>query len=453
MLPLMLAVLVGLVLGPLPGPLGVPPAEATGPGAQPVPSDRVAVLIDTLEPPAPQPTDVLQISGTVINRAAERFDQVQISLHVGPPATDRAALAQLRADSTPQPLANQPTPLGDGVLEPGARVPFALAVPAAGLLTHGPGVYPMQVTVVGRTTEGLRDLGRTDSFLPYIPAGGTDGGRPVPAEPLPVAWLLPLTDRPRLAGNGGVTDADLAASLAPGGRLNDLLAAATSLPAGSAVVDPALLRAIQILATDNHPAVGANRTSPGNPPGLPADPDARAWLARLNSAANSGTNKLDVVPLTFADADLEMLVHAGAADLARQLLARGNGIVRDSLDTRVGAGATDTPPLAVPPAGRLDSAGADLLASAGATHALLSPDALESGSTGSSGSGRIPVSGVSGGSGAGAGGGGLTPVVPDPTLDGLLRAGSTGGETPRVAEQAVLAELAQTYLSGHGHRR
>ncbi len=436
-LPLVLAVFAGLILGLVPG---APPrqAEATGPGAQPDPAGRVAVLIDTLEPPAPQPTDVLQIRGTVVNRAAERFDDAQISLHLGPPAADRAALARLRTDATAQPLANRPARLGDGILEPGASVPFALTVPAGGLLTRGPGVYPMQVTVVGGTTEGLRDLGRTDSFLPYVPAGATSGGRPssgdsLPAQPLPVAWLLPLTDRPVLAGNGGVIDDRLAASLAPGGRLNDLLAAATSLPAGSAVVDPALLRAVQILATDNHPAIGASRDMPG----VSADPNARSWLARLDAAVGGGNSRLNVVPLAFADADLEMLVHAGADDLARQLLARGNGIVRDTLDTRVGLGVRDAPALAVPPTGRLDADGAQLLTSVGATHALLRPDAFEAGS---GGTGEIAT-------GRGAS---LTPVVPDVTLDGLLRSGSTGGETPRVAEQAVLAELAQTYLTGGG---
>jgi hypothetical protein len=459
---LVLAGLGGLVPGPLPGVLSAPSAvAASGPGAQPVPAGRVAVLIDTLEPAAPQPSDVLRVSGTVINRAAERFDDAQISLHLGPPVADRAALAKARSDTTPQPLANQPARLADGVLEPDARVPFTLTVPADALLTRGPGVYPMQVTIVGRTTEGLRDLGRADTFLPYVPVGGagsdgaagtggTAGG--LPAEPLPIAWMLPLTDRPRLAGNGGVTDEELAASLAPGGRLNDLLAAATSLPAATVVVDPALLRAVEILADDDHPGVGADRTTPG----LPADPDARAWLARLKGAVAAGNGRVDVVPLAFADADLEMLLHAGAGDLARQLLARGNGVVRDALDTRVGVGEFDLPALAVPPAGRVDAAGAELLTGAGATHALLAPSALEAGApeggsiaVGTDGAG---TDGTGTGTGTGTTGAGaaLTPVVPDVTLDGLLRAGPTSASTPRAAEQAVLAELAQTYLSGGG---
>src|SRR4051812_38198504 len=67
-------------------------AVVSGPGAQPPPGSRVAVLVDRLEPAAPQPTDTVEVAGTVLNRAAEQFDEVQISLHVGRPVASRTAL-------------------------------------------------------------------------------------------------------------------------------------------------------------------------------------------------------------------------------------------------------------------------------------------------------------------------------------------------------------------------
>jgi hypothetical protein len=423
------------VLGAVVG-LAVPAvaAPASGPGAQPDPAARVAVLVETLEPPVPQPGDVLQVGGSVVNRAAEQFDDVQISLHLGTPLTGRAALAAQRAAPTAQPLASRPVALADGRLEPGARQPFSLSVPAADLLTRGAGVYPLQVTVVGRTTEGFRDLGSADTFLPFVPTaggagatatGGTTGA--APADPLRIAWLLPLTDRPRLSATGGVTDDELARSLAPGGRLADILAAANAVPAATVVVDPALLRAVSIVASGRYP-VGIDRTIGINP----ADPDARAWLNRLTSAVGAGNGRVGVVPTAFADADLETLVHAGRIDLARQVVGRGAASVRETLGTAASS------ELAVPPGGRIDRAGAEFLTGVGASSALLAPDATAGpGQIGTAGPGRIDSAGRS-----------LTPVIPDPELGRLLRAGPTISPTPRLAEQSVLAELAQAHLSG-----
>src|SRR3954453_21265742 len=81
---------------PPPAATGSPTTVASGPGAQPPPGNRVAVLVDRLEPAAPQPTDTVQVAGTVLNRAAEQFDDTAISLHVGRPVAGRNALEALR---------------------------------------------------------------------------------------------------------------------------------------------------------------------------------------------------------------------------------------------------------------------------------------------------------------------------------------------------------------------
>lgn len=408
---------------------------ASGPGAQPAPGSRVAVLVDRLEPAAPQRTDTVEVAGTVLNRAAEQFDEVQISLHVGRPVGSRSALAEQRADPVAQPLASIPARLGDGRLQPGARVPFSLSAPAATLLTAGRGVYPLQVTVVGRTTEGLRDLGSADTFLPYVPVGT---GQPAP---LPVAWILPLTDRPRLAASGGVSDDELTASLSDGGRLADILTAATNLPAATVTVDPALLRAVSVVATGRYP-VGLTSVTASRP----ADGDARVWLQRLSAVTGTG-GRTDVVPIAFADADVESLLHSGRTELARQVLSRGTGVMREVL------GASGDTRLAVPAAGRLDTAGAAFARSTGATTALLDPEASE---TGSSAWGTVSTgSGTSNGTTPGtpdnpngpSGNGELNTVVPDQPLRQLLLAGPTAEPSPRLAEQSVLAELAQAYLT------
>lgn len=393
----------------------------SGPGAQPTPGSRVAVVVDRLEPAAPAPGDVVEVSGTVLNRAAERFDAGEISLHLGAPVTSRAALRSLRSAYPAQPLATAPVRLGTGVLEPGARVPFTLRAPVDELLTAGPGVYPLQVTVVGRTAEGLRDLGTADTYLPFVlPSGAAGPDVAVAPPPLDVAWFLPLTDRPRLSATGGLLDDELASSLSDGGALADVLTAASDLPAGTVVLDPALLRAVATMGAGPY-AVGPQ----GGGSVRPVDPEARAWLARLTAAVGPG-GRLDVASTPFADADLQALVHDGRPELARQTLRTGTTTVRGVL------GASSSPELSVPPAGRLDRAGADFVASTGATAALLAPEAV-------AGTGTVATSGTD-----------LTAVVPDGELRRLLSSGPTAATSPRLAEQAVLAELAQAYLTRDG---
>jgi hypothetical protein len=403
----------------LPGAGRARATDAPGPGAQPEPGSRVAVLVDTLEPATPQPTDVLRISGSVLNRAAEGFDDVEVSLHLGPPATGRTSLADLRADPVAQPLASRPVRLANGRLEPGQRLPFALGAPVSELLTRGAGVYPLQVTVVGRTTEGLRDLGRADTFLPYVPSGQQTSAPS--SAPLPIAWVMPVTDQPRLTPAGGVTDGDLAAELAPGGRLDALLDAATALPAGTLVVDPALVSSVDVLTRAGYPIGPSAAGATGS-----ADPDARSWLAQLSNhvVAPGGNGRLDAVPIPFADADLEALLHAGRPDLAQLVTERGRAVFQAVV------GSAGTTRLAAPPDGRIDQAGADFLAHTGANSVLLAPDGITR-------AGTLAAAGTEP----------LAPVLPDPELNRLVGAGAAGEPTPRLAEQSVLAELAQAYLS------
>jgi hypothetical protein len=141
-----------------------------------------------------------------------------------------------------------------------------------------------------------------------------------------------------------------------------------------------------------------------------------------------------VVPTAFGDADLETVLHAGRPDLARQLLDRGATVLREVL------GVTGSTSLAVPPAGRLDRAGASLATDAGATAALLAPGSSGPTSAGRSSNARLAASARAS----------LAPVVPDSVVAGQLAESALGQDTPRLAEQSVLAELAEAYLSGGG---
>src|SRR5437764_1360342 len=100
-------------------------------------------------------------------------------------------------------------------------------------------VPPMSVPVTAV------DAART--FLPYWP--GKSASRNV--KPLSLAWVWPLVDVPHQAACPSLINDSLAASLASGGRLNDLLSVGSSSLARSAdltwAIDPALLNDANVM--------------------------------------------------------------------------------------------------------------------------------------------------------------------------------------------------------------
>ncbi|BBZ31169.1 hypothetical protein MMAD_54640 [Mycolicibacterium madagascariense] len=207
---------------------------------------------------------------------------------------------------------------------------------------------------------------------PSTPAGTDDAVTavvpPDTSRPVHVTMLWPLADKPRLAAGvpGGTTpvrlvDDELAASLAPGGRLDTLLTAADF--ATSPAVDPAgETRAALCLAVDPDLLVTVNAMTAGyvvndDPAGGLASPthagtgqDAAVnWLGRLRTLAQ----RLCVAPTVYAQADLGALARVGdpgsttatteGADIVDQILGvastRGATLVGDGPDRARGQAA------------------------------------------------------------------------------------------------------------------
>ncbi len=126
---------------------------------------------------------------------------------------------------------------------PGETLPFTATVPLAGadgLDLGEPGVYPVMINVNGavQLDTGPLDARVGELYLmitvlqvpgtagasaganPALPGAGTGTATPVPVN---VVW--PLVDRPHLGVGGIFLNDDLAAAIAPGGRLDRLVAA------------------------------------------------------------------------------------------------------------------------------------------------------------------------------------------------------------------------------------
>ncbi|MCQ0024729.1 DUF6049 family protein [Streptomyces somaliensis DSM 40738] len=295
--------LAGLVQLPLPPAAAVTaPAVATAAGAR-----TVTVSLDTLSPSAPVKGDALTLSGTVTNGGRETVSRAQIDVRLGARLSSRGAIEDA-ARRVGFSQGRDGRPLGDTYLVELPEIPsgtsreFTLAVPVDKLGLDDPGVYQLGVSLSGRTPSEPYDqvLGIDRTFLPWQPTAAKSRTQ--------VTVLWPLISSPRLSAETGSDDQqtpvlesdDLAAELAPGGRLERMVALGAELPV-TWVVDPDLLATAEAMTRDYQvksegtTAAGRNQTV------------AKQWLNSLSEAVRGDK----VIALPYGDPDLASLAHRG----------------------------------------------------------------------------------------------------------------------------------------------
>ena len=227
---------------PSPSPTAAPtdssPASPTSPqsSASGAPDAlAVTVVLSDLTPIAPQPGDVLSITGTLHNDSKTPVSDLSLQLRFrSEPIGSRSEFDDYAIGSRTPAGDFGPLPLPPDVassasvrvasrtLNPGATERFALslAVDDLHLPTVSWQVYEIGVGVDGQTPTGFNTVGGLRTFLPWAPLGVPGVGQPTQ-----VAWMWPLVDRPhRTVGDTWADDA-LAHELTAGGRLANLLAA------------------------------------------------------------------------------------------------------------------------------------------------------------------------------------------------------------------------------------
>ena len=265
----------------------------------------------------------------------------------------------------------------------GQAVGFTLSVPIRSgpqpsLGITAPGVYPLLVNVNGTPDYG--EPARLDATRFLLPVTGvppedadpsdnslTDVVAPDTTKPVPVTMLWPLADKPRLAPGvpGGTTPVrlmndDLAVSLAAGGRLETLLAAAEFATSPNAIDPESGVARALCLAIDPDLLVTVNAMTAGyvvadDPSGLgtAARPGtgqaaATAWLDRLRGLSG----RMCVTATPYAQADLGALYRVGdprlsaaATVTAAEILDRILGIASTRGVTILGDGPLSAPAL------------------------------------------------------------------------------------------------------------
>ncbi|AQA06330.1 hypothetical protein BVC93_12150 [Mycobacterium sp. MS1601] len=337
---------ISLLLAMLVLPAALPQAAAAEPGE----AQFLVIHVDRVTPESVTTTGppTVTVSGTVENVGDRPVRDVVARLERAPAVENSS---QLRTDLGGE--NSQFSPVGEFIdiseeLQHGQQAPFVLSYPLRSttepaLDIQTPGVYPLLVNVNGTPDYG--DPARLDDARFLLPVLGVPRADAPPGEdpgvdvadvvapdtsrPVPVTMLWPLADRPQLAPGvpGGTTpvrlaDDSLATSLAPGGRLDMLLAAAefatgpTVDPGGEITralclaVDPDLLVTVNAMTGGYVVGNSANPLAPPSNPGG-GQAAATAWLDRLRELAG----RMCVTATPYAQADLDAVDRVGDPNL------------------------------------------------------------------------------------------------------------------------------------------
>ncbi|MFJ6986075.1 MULTISPECIES: DUF6049 family protein [unclassified Streptomyces] len=402
------------------------PAHAATPAAPSAAADKggVAVAVDTLTPSAPREGDTLTVSGTVTNKGKRNVTDARVELRIGSALTTRSAIdaAVRESDDTTGPSG---TPLDDkygaefAKLTPGVAVPFSFSVPVDDLDLGDDGVYPLGVALSGETAAKPWEqvLGVQRTFLPWQPDAADTRTRTT------VLWPLISTAHmtAETASNEQQTpvflDDELAAEIAPGGRLEQLLSLGRNLDV-TWVIDPDLLASVAAMANAYDVQDGDGRRPGGH------REVAERWLADLQKAVQGK----EVVALPFGDPDLASVAHNGTTVTGTLSQLR---TATDVAATTVEGVLHVTPSteFAWPVDGAVDRSIVKVATSAGADKVIARSDSLsESGGLSYTPSAARPI------------GGGTTAVVADSRLSRAFEGDLTKASTSTLAVQEFLAQ-------------
>ena len=402
-------------------------ADATG-------SKTVDVSLDSLSPSVPSDGDTLTVSGRITNKGKQSVTDAQVGLRVGPTMNGRSSIDTAAKNN---PYAGSEVG-GSYVqdfakLEPGVQQSFSLSVPVDDLELGADGVYQLGVTLTGETAAQPyeRILGIERTFLPWQPDAAETKTR--------TTYLWPLISTPHMTAETGSNeqqtpvfkDDDLAAELAPGGRLQQLLTLGKELDV-TWVIDPDLLASVVAMTSGYEIQTGAETTTAGTHQAV-----AKQWLAELEKAVEGK----EVVALPFADPDLASLAHKGtkvAGSLSH--LKDATEVAATTVESILHV--TPSTDYAWPTNGAIDPSIVKVATSAGADTVISRSDSLkETGGLSYTPSAARPI------------GGGTTAVVADARLSTAFQGDMAVAGNSTLAVQKFLAQTLMITLQQPGRQR
>ncbi|MFI6277575.1 DUF6049 family protein [Streptomyces sp. NPDC050988] len=386
-------------------------------------SRTVDVSLDTLSPRVPSDGDKLTVSGRIVNKGKQTITAAHVGLRVGPTMDGRSAI-----DDAAQSNPYAGTDVGGkyvakfAKLAPGVPQTFSISVPVDKLPLSSDGVYQLGVTLTGRTAAAAYDqiLGIERTFLPWQPDAADTKTR--------TTYLWPLISTSHMTAETGSNeqqtpvfkDDDLAAEIAPGGRLQQLLALGKNLEV-TWVVDPDLLASVDAMTRSYRVQVNGSSTTTtaGTHQAV-----AKQWLSELENTVENE----EVVALPFADPDLASLARNGkTATGSLSRLKDATTVAATTVESILHV--TPSTDYAWPANGAIDPSIVKVATSAGADTVISRSDSLkETGSLPYTPSAARPI------------GGGITAVVSDARLSTAFQGDMTVAGNSTLAVQRFLAQ-------------
>ena len=299
----LIAAAAGLVVAALSAaPAVAAPGQAGQAGVAGVAGQVVSIAITSVTPTFAGPGGTVTVSGEVTNPASSSLAGLSVQLWSSP--IRFATRADMESYLTTQGATGLDSPTGAATslaTVPGhATMPWSLTLRVSQVGMTAFGVYPL----AAQLTQGLTQFGAARTLLPFWP--GKSESRVL--KQVSIAWVWPLIDTPHRTACPALLDDSLAASVAGGGRLGQLLAAGRSAAGLQAnltwAMDPALLSDVYAMTGPHQ--VGGTATCTGAA-ARPASPAARAWLAAVRAAAA----QQDYFVTPYDDVDVAALAHQG----------------------------------------------------------------------------------------------------------------------------------------------
>ncbi|RLV01422.1 hypothetical protein CTZ27_13065 [Streptomyces griseocarneus] len=387
-------------------------------------SRTVGVSIDSVTPVAPTQNDTITVSGTVTNNGGSTVTDAHVGLRVGSQLTNRSDIDDLAVRSAFSP-GTDGSEIGGHTqkidnLPPGVSRDFSISLPAKDLDLGKDGVYQLGVSLSGQSSEQSyeRVMGIQRTLLPWQPSA-IEGKK----TQLTVLWPLMSTTRltARTESDQQQTPIfphdDLAAELAPGGRLQQLVALGKNLPI-TWVIDPDLLATVEAMTKSYRIDGPDGKTVPGKGQAV-----AKQWLSQLQTAVAGD----QVVALPFGDPDLASLAHHGK-DVPGTLshLQSATELAATTVDTILGVKPrTD---FTWPYEGAVDSSIIDVATSAGAHNVIARSDSFRESRTSYTPTAARQI------------GGGNTAIVADDRLSAAFQGDMVRADDSSLAVQRFLAQ-------------
>ena len=330
---------------------GLAASPARSAQAQPAGQPRLTLSVTSVSPSyaEPGPGHTITLKGRVWNGGHSALGGLSVQLYSSASRfTSQTELDAFAAGAIPVGLQRLASPHTISRLRARHGADWTITLPVNVLGLNCFGVYPLAVMV----SDPTGTLTATDPVpMPFWPNKAANCASTIRPAPFPVSWIWPLIDSPHQGPCPGLLDNSLAASLAPGGRLDSLLSVGARYASQARLtwaIDPALLDNAQTMTRRYRVGQASDCTGTSHAP----DENARKWLATVVKA----TAGQPVFVTPYADVDVAGLAQYGDNSDIRNAFADGQQLAgpilrRDRIPAALPAGPKKLSAIAWPSGG------------------------------------------------------------------------------------------------------